>query len=58
MRRTLLTIAALYAAACLTANAQVLYSTGFEEFNLGAIANQFGWEQLPPPRAGKATAAL
>jgi hypothetical protein len=28
MRRTLLPIAALYTAACLTANAQVLYSNG------------------------------
>ena len=45
MRRTLLPIAALYAAACVTANAQVLYSTGFEEFNTGPIVDQFGWRQ-------------
>lgn len=39
MRRILLPIAALYAAACVTANAQVLYSTGFEEFNTGPIVD-------------------
>jgi hypothetical protein len=57
MRRTLLPIAALYAAACVTANAQVLYSTGFEEFNIGSIVNQFGWEQQLSSSVGEAMAA-
>ncbi|MCX7993968.1 MAG: hypothetical protein N2651_09915 [Fimbriimonadales bacterium] len=40
MKRLLVSGAALVAAIW-TASAQVLYSTGFEEFNLGAINGQF-----------------
>ena len=58
MRRTLLPIAALYAAACLTANAQVLYSTGFEEFTLGPIVNQFGWEQQLSSSGGQGNGSI
>jgi hypothetical protein len=58
MRRTLLPIAALYAAACVTANAQVLYSTGFEEFTLGPIVNQFGWEQQLSSSGGQGDASI
>ncbi|BCW95167.1 MAG: hypothetical protein WHS44_01490 [Fimbriimonadales bacterium] len=58
MRRTLLPIAALYAAACMTANAQVLYSTGFEEFNLGAILNQFGWEHELSSSGGRGDGSI
>jgi|GEM_PF-3091185 len=58
MRRTMLPIAALYAAACLTANAQVLYSTGFEEFNTGSIVNQFGWEQQLSSSGGQGDGSI
>ncbi|GIV08215.1 MAG: hypothetical protein KatS3mg019_0306 [Fimbriimonadales bacterium] len=44
MRRTILSGAVLFAAFW-TVHAQVLYSTSFDDFNLGSINTQFGWQQ-------------
>ncbi len=44
MKRLLFSGAAILAAVW-TASAQVLYSTGFEEFNTGLISGQFSWQQ-------------
>lgn len=57
MKRLLFSGAALIAALW-TANAQTLYSTGFEEFNLGPIVNQFGWEQQLSGSGGQGSGSI